>query len=64
MRKAVKNYIVFAFLAVLGLLEAVSGFVLWFALPHGGGGWRGGRAVLNKPSGHYQGIHGLIFTIG
>jgi len=42
MKKATKNYIVFVFLSILGLLEAVSGFVLWLALPQGGG-WRGGR---------------------
>ena len=42
MRKATKNYIVFASLFILGLLEAVSGFILWFALPRGGG-WHGGR---------------------
>jgi hypothetical protein len=40
-RKSAKNYIVFVILLILGLLEAVSGFVLWFALPRGGG--YGGR---------------------
>ena len=42
MKKSMKNYIVFVAMAVLGLVEAVSGFVLWLALD-GGGGWRGGR---------------------
>ena len=42
MKKSVKNYVVFAFLSILGLIQAVSGFVLWLALPQGGG-WRGGR---------------------
>ena len=42
MRKSMKNYIVFILLSILGLLEAVSGFVLWLALPSGGG-WRGSR---------------------
>ena len=42
MRKSVKNYVVFVFLSVLGLTEAVSGFVLWLALPQGYG-WHGGR---------------------
>jgi len=42
MRRAIQNYIVFGTLLILGLIEAVSGFVLWFALP-GGGGWHGGR---------------------
>ena len=41
MRKSAKNYIVFVILLILGLLEAVSGFILWFALPRGGG--YGGR---------------------
>ena len=42
MKKSMKNYVVFVAMAVLGLVEAVSGFVLWLALPQGGG-WRGGR---------------------
>ena len=42
MKKATKNYIIFATLFILGLFQAVSGFVLWLALPQGGG-WRGGR---------------------
>ena len=42
MKKSIKNYIVFVILSLLGLLEAVSGFVLWLALPQGGG-WHGGR---------------------
>ena len=41
MRKSMKNYVVFVVLFLLGLLEMVSGFVLWFALPQGG--WHGGR---------------------
>ena len=45
MRKATQNYIVFGSLFVLGLIEAVSGFALWLALPDGGG-WRGGRGSL------------------
>ncbi len=32
-------------LGVGGIIEAVSGFVLWFGLPHGGGGYRGGRGI-------------------
>lgn len=45
MKKSMKNYIVFVLLSVLGLLEAVSGFVLWLALPSGGG-WRGGGSGI------------------
>ena len=36
-RKAVQHYIMFFLLVVSSLVEAASGFVLWFALPHGGG---------------------------
>ena len=42
MKKSMKNYVVFVAMFILGLVEAVSGFVLWLALPQGGG-WRGGR---------------------
>ena len=45
MRKATRNYILFIILFLLGLFQAVSGFIMWFALPHGGGG-RGGGASL------------------
>ena len=40
MTKAVKNYILVLLLALGALVEVVSGFVLWLALPHGGGGGR------------------------
>jgi hypothetical protein len=43
MRKATKNYILFIIMLTLSLLETVSGFVLWLALPCGDGGWQGGR---------------------
>ncbi len=43
MKKVTQNYFVFLSLFILGLIEAVSGFVLWLALPQGGG-WQGGRA--------------------
>lgn len=42
MKKSVKNYVVFVVMALLGLVQAVSGFVLWLALPRGGG-WRVGK---------------------
>ena len=41
MKKSMKNYVVFVAMFILGLAEAVSGFVLWLAFPDGGGG--GGR---------------------
>ena len=42
MRKATRNYILFVILFFLSLFQAVSGFVMWLALPHGGGYGRGG----------------------
>ena len=35
-------------MSVLATLVVVSGFVLWFALPNGGGGYRGGSGLLNE----------------
>ena len=42
MRKPVRNYILAVIMALLALVQAVSGFVLWLVLPRGGG-FRGGR---------------------
>ena len=41
MTKAGKYWVLAVIMGLLGLAEAVSGFVLWLALPGGGGG--GGR---------------------
>ncbi len=41
MTKAVKYWILAVVIALLGLVEAVTGFVLWFGFPSGGGGGRG-----------------------
>ena len=38
MKKNTQLYTLFVALLVLGLIETVSGFVLWLALPRGGGG--------------------------
>jgi hypothetical protein len=38
-RKAIRNYILVSLVVAGSLIEAVSGFVLWFALPHSGGRW-------------------------
>ena len=38
MRKRTQNYILFVLLFFLGLFQAVSGFIMWLALPRGGGG--------------------------
>jgi hypothetical protein len=41
MRKATRNYILVIIMALLALIQAVSGFILWIALPRGDG-YRGG----------------------
>ena len=43
-----RNYIMFILMIILAIIEAVSGFVLWLALPHSGEGFRGGRAPLTS----------------
>ena len=43
MKKSMENYAVFVGMFMLGLVEAVSGFVLWLALPQGSGGHGVGR---------------------
>lgn len=46
MRKATRNYIIAAVMGLLGLMQAVSGFVLWLALPCGGGRGSGGGGTF------------------
>ena len=47
MRKATQKFILFVILFFLGLFQATSGFIMWLALPHGGGGGgRGGTATF------------------
>jgi len=43
MRKATRNYILAFAMFLLGLFQAVSGFVMWLALSRGDG-YRGGRS--------------------
>jgi hypothetical protein len=38
-RKAIQHYLLVGILATGFIIEAVSGFILWFALPHAGGRW-------------------------
>jgi hypothetical protein len=68
MRKATKNYILFVIMLITSLLETVSGFVLWLALPCGDGGWQGGRGsvtafwALSRDA--WRGIHrGAAITL-
>jgi len=44
MRKATRNYLLALGMALLALFQAVSGFVLWVVLPHGGG-YRGDQGA-------------------
>ena len=46
MKKWVQNYILFGIMFLLALFQAVSGFVLWLALPCGGGRGGGGGTFL------------------
>jgi hypothetical protein len=43
MKKWVQNYVLFIIMFMLALTQAVSGFLLWLAIP--GGGYRGGRGA-------------------
>jgi len=38
LRKATRNYLIALVMALLALVQAVSGFVLWLVLPQGGRG--------------------------
>ena len=49
MKKATRNYLVNIVMFLLVLFEVVSGFVLWFILPQGGG-YRGGRGLTTEAS--------------
>ena len=60
MSKALKNYLLVVTIFLAGLVEAVSGFVLWFALPHSGGGgrWQGAvREFWGLPRETWTGMH-------
>jgi len=48
-RKAARNFYLAVVMFLLGLVEVVSGFILWLALP-GGGGYMGGRGVDSAAS--------------
>ncbi|MFC1932762.1 hypothetical protein ACFLXU_03905 [Chloroflexota bacterium] len=44
MRKSTRNYLLAFIMLLLALFQATSGFVLWLALPSGGG-YGGGRGT-------------------
>ena len=47
MRQATRNYVLVVILFVLGIVEVVSGFVLWLVL-HVGQGYMGGRGSASE----------------
>ena len=47
MKKSTRNYFIDLVMFLLGLLQAVSGFVLWLVLPRGGG-YRGGSGLTTE----------------
>ena len=44
-KKSAQHDIIFISLLLPAIFQAVSGFVLWFVLPRGGGGYQGGRGA-------------------
>jgi uncharacterized iron-regulated membrane protein len=46
-RQATRNYFLAVLLFLLGIVEVVSGFVLWLVLP-GGEGYMGGRGLVSE----------------
>jgi cytochrome b subunit of formate dehydrogenase len=48
LRKATRNYLVALVMGLLGLVQLVSGFVLWLALPCGGRGGGGGTFLWSR----------------
>ena len=47
MRQATRNYFLAVFMFLLGIVEVVSGFVLWLVLS-GGEGYMGGRGLASE----------------
>jgi len=41
-----QNYVRFVLMSVLSIIMIVSGFIVWFILPRGGEGFRGGIEAL------------------
>jgi uncharacterized iron-regulated membrane protein len=41
-----QNYVRFILMSVFSIIMVVSGFIVWFILPRGGEGFRGGREAL------------------
>ena len=47
MRQATRNYFLAGLLFLLGVVDVVSGFILWLVLP-GGEGYMGGRGLASE----------------
>ena len=60
MRKATVLFILAVILFLLGLVEAISGFILWFALPHGGGRWNVEQIFWGLSRDVWAGIHNWV----
>ena len=45
MKRWLKNYILFALLLLLGLIQAISGFLLWLVIPGGHRGFGAGQVT-------------------
>ncbi|MBA7641135.1 hypothetical protein ES703_48808 [subsurface metagenome] len=60
MRKATRNYILFVTLFFLGLFQAVSGFIMWLALPRGGGGRGGGATFWSLARDTWRDLHDWV----
>jgi ABC-type dipeptide/oligopeptide/nickel transport system permease subunit len=56
-RKATRNYILALIMALLALFQAVSGFVLWLALPAGYMGGRGTDSTFLWSRGIWLNLH-------
>jgi cytochrome b subunit of formate dehydrogenase len=48
LRKVTRNYLIALVMGLLALVQAVSGFVLWLALPSGGRGGGGGTFLFSR----------------
>jgi len=60
LRKKTQNYILFVILFFLGLFQAVSGFIMWLALPHSGGGRGGGDTFWSLARDTWRDLHDWV----
>ena len=60
MKKANALFLMAVILSLLGVVEVVSGFVLWFALPHGGGRWSTTQVFWGLTRDTWLGVHNWV----